>query len=341
MSGTENRWRTTLGSITAGRGGAQLVYLALTGLLGLSAWAAIRHGDRPLVDLFAGNLAAEALGLIVTLVLVQRYLERQERALRLRGSLGAVRRSGRALARMVDAWTELVKGGLERAPEPRPAELAEVVAPDLTAALLHLDPRLPEVIAAARNLADARDALRAVIAMYGARLDPIYLGAIDDLTDDPFLAALSDAATLQRTTPDDFRSVLRAARATRVIHFERLLLAIQCHNQLARDAARLRDPRTAPRGDGYTTPLPLDVDLRVHTPVAPEWWSVAPRPGSLRAVRFRDDAFPDANARARSDLPPDLSNALGPNDLGLSDGAVRPFPMVAASPDASLPTHEA
>ena len=316
---------TAIDSLIHGRRGAHLVYVALAGLLGVSAWAAIRHGENRVVDLFAANLATEALGLVVTLVLVHRFLERQERALRLRGSLGAVRRAGRALALMVDVWTEMVKGGLERAPEPKPTELAELLAPDLVAALVHVDASRPEVAAAAERLAQARDALRTIIATYGSTLDPVYLGAIDDLTDDPFLAAIAGDAAAGMTHEERFRSVARA-RSARITHFERLLLAVDYHNLLARDAARLRDRRTAPRGDGYTPSLPLDVDLRVHVGVSTEWWSVAPRPGSLR-VRFRDADVPEADGIAAAPELSGRANALSRNDVCDPAGAVRGFPL--------------
>lgn len=328
VSGPGLRGRGAAVALTSGRG-AHLLYVALTCLLALSAWAAWRHGEVRLVRLFAADFATESLGLLVTLALVHRFLERQERALRLRGSLGAVRRSGRALAAMVDAWTDLVKGALVRTPEPRPLELADLLAPDLTSVLMEADPRHPRVRAAVRRLAEAREALRSVVSTYGATLDPVYLGAIDDLTDDPFLGFLAHQAGLQPVTPEHHRAVLRSARSSRVTHFDRLLLAVDYHNQLARDAARLRDRRTAPRGDGYAPSLPLDVDLRVHTEVVPEWWSVAPRAGALRTVRFRDAVVPEADTAA-----PGAASAVDPKslpvlELTLSDEAAHGFPLSA------------
>jgi hypothetical protein len=304
------RLRGVVDEIVNGRHAGRIVYAVLFALLAGSVWAALGRSSSRVVELFASNLATEVLGLIVTLVIVQRFLERQERALRLRGSLGALRKSGRALSAMATAWSELVKGAVERAPEPRPTSLYEVLAPDLTSSLAHAAPAHPVVMAASRRLAEARDTLRSVVSTYGANLDPIYLGAIDDLADDAFLALVTDEDGMH--APAWAHGGVRSARAS---HFERLLVAIDCHNQLARDAARLRDRRTAPRADGYSASLPLDADLRVGVTLAAEWWSVEPRPAALRSVRFRDAVIPEADAR-RADAPPARHvNRLQDNDL--------------------------
>ena len=305
-----HRVRAVIDELANGRHSGRIVYAVLLVLLAGSVWAALQEGESRVVDLFASNLATEVLGLIVTLVIVQRFLERQERALRLRGSLGALRKSGRALSAMATAWSELVKGAVERSPDPRPTSLYEVLAPDLTASLSLALPSHPTVVAASRRLAEARDALRAVVSTYGANLDPIYLGAIDDLADDAFLALVTDEDGMR--APAWAHGGIRSARAN---HFERLLLAIDCHNQLARDAARLRDRRTAPRGDGYGPSLPLDADLRVGVTVAAEWWSVEPRPGALRSVRFRDADIPKADASGVVPVRLVDVNSLADNEL--------------------------
>ncbi len=278
-----------------GRLGPHSLYAALACLLTVSAWAAVARADLRVVDLFAANLATEVLGLIVTLVLVHRYLERQERALRLHGSMGGVRRAGRALEAMTVAWADLVKGAVTRAPEPLPTELADLFAEDVTAALPYLDASAPEVLAAAAALRDARASLRTVITTYGAGLDPIYLAAIDDLGDDPFLDLF---ASLGEEPLRNGNRSLRVPRDFRALHFDRLLLAIDGHNRIASDIARLRNRRTAPRRDAYSAPVTLDVDLRVHTDVRPEWWSVDPAAGSLRSpVPERARREPDARPK--------------------------------------------
>lgn len=309
----------------AGRIGPHPLYVALAGLLTVSAWAALAHGDVRVVDLFAANLTAEILGLLVTLVLVQRYLERQERAQRLRGSMGGVRRAGRALEVMASAWAELVKGAAARVPEPRPAGLAELFAEDMTSALAHLDPEAESVHGTAAALREARATLRGVISTYGAGLDPIYLAAIDDLADDAFLDLFATVDRMRAQTP----RALRAARHDRTLHFDRLLLALDWHNRIAADAARLRDRRTAPRGGAWSAALPPDVDLRVHTGLNAEWWSVAPRPGTLRSVRFRDAALPDPDTTARHDVRSRQVKVLSDNDIRDAGSAERPFPVEA------------
>lgn len=306
------------------RHGANVLYVTLVAVLLASGWAALAHDEVRVVDLFAANLTTEILSLLVTLALVHRYLARQERAMRLRGSMGGVRRAGRALHAMAEAWSDLVKGALVRAPEPRPSRLSELFAGDLTAALVYLDPDAPQVRTAAHALRSARETLRAVVTTYGASLDPFYLAAIDDLGDDAFLdlfASLDDPGG--DAVP---QHGLRAVRHARALHFDRLELAIDCHNRIAADAARLRDLRTAPRGDAYSAAIPPDVDLRVPVEFAPEWWSVAPRPGAIRTVRFRDAGIPQADETAPPPMRPVGVNAPSDNELPNDPDAVRPFP---------------
>jgi hypothetical protein len=62
-----------------------------------------------LVDHFVPNFTSEVLGIIITVAFVQRLLQRQERARRMRASNGEFRRGGRALTRLLTAWADILK----------------------------------------------------------------------------------------------------------------------------------------------------------------------------------------------------------------------------------------
>ncbi|NIV22026.1 MAG: hypothetical protein GWN54_16175, partial [Gammaproteobacteria bacterium] len=57
--------------------------------------------------------------------------------------------------------------------------------------------------------------------------------------------------------------LLRTARGSREAHFQRLLRAVHLHNELAAEAAEVRDRRTAPRTSLVGMELPMDHDLKV------------------------------------------------------------------------------
>jgi len=266
------------------------------------------------------DVLVELFGLLITLLFVQRFLERQERARRLRGSVGAVRRAGRALAALAGVAADLVKGSLDRAPHDRPTALPDLLAGDLTAALVRCD-----AAAACERLAvlaEARRTLREVVAR-AATVDPLYLGALDDLIDDPFLTGLIAAA-------EGEGAVFGGPRPQRESFVDRLLLAIELHNEIAAEAARLRDRRTAPRARAFTAEIAPDADLRVPTTVPAEWWSVAPRPGSLR-VRFRDAGIPVADGIASVAAGVDARKSLPENDIPANAQLVRNFPSARAA----------
>lgn len=308
------RWRQT---------GGYAVIAVATGLVftALVRWSGA--GREEIVT----NLATELFGLVITLAFVQRYFERQERARRLRGSIGAVRRTARALAALTEACASLAKGSLERAPEPRPTSLAEVLAPDLTAALAYCDAGASAPLLA--DVPEAREVLRDVV-VRGGSLDPIYLGALDELVDDPFLALLVERG--RGLAADGARhTAFGTGRIQREAFFDRLLLAVELHNEVAAEAARLRDRRDVRRAGAFTGGIGVDRDLAVPVGFAPEWWSVAPRPGALRAatratVRKRDAAFPEADDDAVRGATSQSANSGYDSDLRETHPPVWNFP---------------
>lgn len=282
------------------------VYATLAALTIAAAGATLIFADDVAwIERFGPNLATEALGIVITLVVVQRVLDRQDRARKLRGSIGALRKSGDALSTVVRTWGELLKGSLERMPVERPHSVDGFFLPYVTESLTDCDPRLaraedgieqPWVQWAAHRFADAQAALHDVIMAYGATLEPTYVEAIDELVDDPFLALVRELGTTPGIDPQRWRVRINTAPGLRDVHFARLLHAVEMHNTLAREAARFRNPDTAPRRRTIGIGHALDHDLHVNTEIDPEWWSRPPEPGTLRAVAAPATASPPADA---------------------------------------------
>jgi hypothetical protein len=274
------------------------VFLTLSLIIVVSTVLEILYRDIDLVDRFAPNIATETMGILLVLILVQRYLERQERAQRLRGSIGGLRKASRALQRFNDTWAALVKGTLPRTPEPLPRHLPELIEPHYTEELGHLDAlglrgspgeSEPWIRWAYRELHAASTLLNQIIIAYSGALDPGYVEAIDELVDDPFIDFIGKLIE-QSPQPRVWRAEMNAGRALREVHFARLGATIALHNELARDAAAVRTRRIAPRTGTIGMELPLDYDLRVETELDKRWWSGSPVIGGLRAEADRAPA---------------------------------------------------
>lgn len=270
----------------------RLVYLVLVCVVALAVFAELLFQRFDLVDRFAPNIATESMGILFTVALVQRYLERQERAHRLRGSIGALRKGSRALQRLAAAWAVLVKGTLPRLPESTARGVLDLFEPHYTEHLTHCNPgvlRAREdgegteswVRWAAREVTESCDLLNQIIIAYSASLDPAYVEVIDEVVDDPFVRHFG---ALAAAPPDyrEWRVQMNAGRALREGHFSRLAAAITLHNKLARDAAAVRTRRMAPRTGSVGMELPLDHDLRVDLELSKRWWNTLPRVGGLR-----------------------------------------------------------
>jgi hypothetical protein len=242
------------------------------------------------IDRFGAELATEALGILLTLVFVQRFLERQERARRLRGSIGALRKGSRALHDIAWTWADLIRASLRRTPATPPVTLTDLFAVHLTEDLSYWDPRAERLDGdgsteqagrwASRRFGAAQEALNEIIVTYGGSLDPAYVEAIDELVDDPFLILVRELAADVPLDPRDWRLRLNAARAYREAHFNRLLQTITIHNDLATEAGQLRSRRTAPRTGSVGLKLDLDHDLKVRISVDSRWWWAQPTHGT-------------------------------------------------------------
>ncbi len=277
-----------------GRGHWPVLYMILGGLVVAAAAVSQLAPDNATIQRFGPNLATETLAILLTLVFVQRFLERQDRVRRLKSSLGAFRRGSRALTRLLEVWGVVLKGGLRNPPRYPPDSMLELLEPHHTLVLAEIDPAAPSVEDAAlswsawlaRELCAGREALREVIRVYGTSLDAEYVEALDALIDDEFFDILTGIADSAETGAD-WHVGIRQVPGARDGHFRRLRAVVELHNQLAREAAAIRDPKRLPQTRGVGVALPPDWDLRVHHAVSGPWWKAEPTPGSLRATGLR------------------------------------------------------
>jgi hypothetical protein len=268
------------------------LYLALAAVVILASSATVLFPNSYIADRFGPNLATESGAILITLVFVQRFLEQQERARRLRGSIGGLRKGRRALFNIVEAWGVLLKGCMRRSPPQPPESFTEQFAPYVTENLSHFDPDTHRISAngatdtwlrlVAQRLRAGQDALNHIIVVYGATLDSGYVEIIDELADDSFLALIDQLAN-QNADQAQWRIRLNALRAQREAHFRRLLRVVELHNALSREAGMVRSPGEVPRTGALGVELAPDHDLRIDLAIPAEWWRGAPAPGALRA----------------------------------------------------------
>jgi hypothetical protein len=266
-----------------------VLYVILGTLVVVAAAVSQLMPDSEAAQRFGPNIATETLGILLTLVFVQRFLERQDRVRRLRSSLGAFRRGSRALTQIVEAWATLIKGGLRNPPRYPPDSLLELFQPHMTKAIAEIDPDVHAASVpaigwgawAARELRAGRDALREVIRVYGTSLDAEYVEAVDELLDDEFFDLFFELVSDGEERATDWQIRIRQRSGALESHFRRLLGAVELHNTLAHEAAEIRDPRRLPQTRGVGVDLPPDYDLRVHHQLSGTWWKEAPEPGSL------------------------------------------------------------
>jgi hypothetical protein len=273
-------------------GNLRPVYIILGLTVVVAVAVVLRFPDHPLVEQFGANIATEGAAILVTLVFVHRFLDQQDRARRLRASVGALRRASRALDRLVHAWVIFVKGTLLKPDLNRPRTLRALFTPELTEGIAYADPFAERegesgqerwVAWAAAEFGTAQAVLHDIVVAYGASLDPAYVEAVDDLIDDPFLRLFEGMAA---EPPDArvWRQRMNAARAQREAHFARLLRLLELHNLLAAQAGRVRARRSGPTSSVLGLELPPDHDLRAPSHVDPAWWKAPPAAGSVAST---------------------------------------------------------
>jgi hypothetical protein len=161
------------------------------------ALAHLLWGDQlAVVRDFAPELATEVLGILITLVFVQRIIDRRAQQDRARASRGGVRRSEDPLRDLSDLWTEIVRGCLEGPPASPPNTYLELFGPEWTAAVDGCDLTRVRYAwsdeswaeSAARVISRARDQISGILDLYGVHFDAHFIEVLDEIRDDPFLA---------------------------------------------------------------------------------------------------------------------------------------------------------
>lgn len=272
----------------------RILYLVLGGVGAIAAALTAAYPDAPLVRDFGANVATESLAIIVTLAFVRTILDRQERARRLRASLGALRKARTGLDGLVATWTDLVKGCLPTMPAERPTSDDELFASHYTEHLARFDPsatRSPNAaegageawsVWSARRLREYRALLSDITRSYGAVLDPDHVEVLEHMADDPFIAVfveLVDTGVDARA----WRFQMNLSRGLREAHFRALASAVSVHNRVAADAAAYRSRSLIPRAATLDIDLPVGEDLVIDTRLDAGFWAMKPTPGALRA----------------------------------------------------------
>lgn len=266
------------------------LYWFLIGLFALTLAIAILFDDSPLVERFAPNATTEMFGIIITVAVVQRLLQRQERARRMRASIGAFRRAGRALSRLIAAWADVLKGC--HPDEDPPRQLDRLLAPFVTEHLGQLDLRLRRTVDDSYDswpqwllaeLDAAMVELNRVVVAYGAVLDPAYTEAVDELIDDPFVQLVRSLVTAQ-VDAQTWRTRMHMNRGHREDYFRHVIATAELHDRLAAEAATVRSRDRSPRTGALGMELPRDHDLKVMVRLDRDWRAAPPTPGSLRTA---------------------------------------------------------
>ena len=266
-----------------------LVYVGLALAVAATVALTVALDRSEPMQLYGPNLTTELLGIIATLTFVQRLLAREERARKLRASVGPLRKCHAAFSEFLQGWSMLLKGAFDPRRTELPRTFEELLTSDYTNDLASLDPQtLAEnteswAEVGVRHLVAAQARLRAVIAIYGAALDPEYLEAIDELADDSFVQFLERLAG-GKPTAQQWRVAINQSRGCREGHFVRLVHALTVHNQLSDEAARFRSRHLAPNTHSLTVQRRADSDLTVPLQLGRAWWSATPLTGGLRSL---------------------------------------------------------
>lgn len=273
------------------RWGVRSAYWLLLALVAFGLTITLRFPENDWVARFGPNFVTDTFGILLTVVFVQRFLDQQDRARRLRASIGGLRKATRALVRVNHMWRMLIKGCLPQPPEIPPGTLHQLYAPHFTEHLIGLDPAVVREAEdpgsqtwlgwAVDELHAMQETLRTVIVAYGASLDPEYVEAMDDVVDDRFIVSLIELAEEEPSAPG-WRVTLNRTRGLREEHFSKLLRLIETHNRLAGEAAKRRSRSSMPRSGSMGLALSADADIRVPTTLERRLWNAPPMPAALR-----------------------------------------------------------
>ena len=163
---------------------------------------------------FAPGLATEVIGILVTLVFVQRILERRQATERARASRGGIRRAQTPLRDLAELWAEIIKGCLPQAPARPPDSYADLFHSEWVTWIDQADltrvrypwNRETWLESAARVIRLSRHRISEIIEVYSVHLDVALVETLDELRDDPYLArveALGEEVRALRGEVDD------------------------------------------------------------------------------------------------------------------------------------------
>ena len=250
-------------------------YTALGSIVAILAITHLFWGDQPgLIRDFAPELATEVFGILITLVFVQRIIDRRAQQDCARASRGGVRRSEDPLRDLSDLWTEIVRGCLERPPATPPRTYLELFGPEWSAVIDDCDLTRVRYTwseetwaeSAARVISRARDQISSILDLYGVHLNAHFIEVLDEIRDDPFLAhveTLGEQLRIARELftdeiePEDY--AINRTSAVRSDFIETLSQTIRLYNETA-----LSDVPISELPEGFWSP------------------DRSPRPGTLR-----------------------------------------------------------
>lgn len=286
-------------------------YAWLAVIIVLVVTAHLLWGDQvALVRDYGPGVASEVLGILITLIFVQRILERRQQEERARASRGGVRRAEDPLRDLASLWAEIVKGCLEHLPARPPKTYQELFASEWSASVDHCDTTQVRYAwsdetwaeSAARIIARARDQISAILDLYGVHLNAHFIEALDEVRDDPFLAHVETLGEQLRVGrelyPDEIERddfVLSRTAAVRGKFLRTLVRAINLYNEAGVGGAPIAElpeglwsPEHAPR------PGELRVDREPRARRGPPAFSLPDTP--RRDVMAIDEGAPEGGA---------------------------------------------
>ncbi len=152
----------------------------------------------PLVADFAPGLATEVAGILVTLVFVQRILDRRQATDRARASRGGIRRAATPLGDLALLWAGIIRAVLPQSPARPPrtyhalfnSEWASWVDRSDLTRVRYAWSGETWLESAARLIRLSRHRISEIIEVYSVHLDVALVEALDELRDDPYLARI-------------------------------------------------------------------------------------------------------------------------------------------------------
>ena len=237
--------------------------------------------DISYVGEFAPGVASEVLGIMITLIFVQRILERRQQDERARASRGGVRRAEDPLRDLAGLWAEIVKGCLERLPTRPPETFQELFASEWSSGVDYCDMTRVRygwsdetwAESSARVISRARDQISAILDLYGVHLNAHFIEVLDDVRDDAFLAhveTLGEQLRMGRELypdemdPKDF--VLSRTGPVRGNFLRTLVKAIDLYNEAGVGGTPISE---LPEGLWSPDHAPKPGELRVDREVPP------------------------------------------------------------------------